>query len=397
MRTEFFSSGRVLFSTIQTGVRPPLLIVSILSVIAFAVLHSLYKTYAEKWRILNKELSEKVQAILSLPSQWDLSNPSALLQETEKVPNVVPLFKPLLLELIRKCLQFENPLLGASSSSSPSLLGDSFVRWNMKDGQPAGEFSCVQNEGENPYVLISFRGSATRFDWEQDIECSPIAWEAQPEAKVHKGFKSVVHEPLMAQSETLEQKIKEFLARYSPDLPIYIVGHSLGAAVGSLVAYSLMQAGRQVICAAIAVPKVGNDNFVEDFKKKVEETKSIFIRLANSEDPVVVTPVTAAFTSFPAETPPYESTKGWCGSVNVTLNGGSLIKDHLLPTYYEAVEKLQGFDEEESQRRAARLPQSSSEPKREEIATGQLAMPERVNPLTFTKISSSLLSLFGRS
>ncbi len=133
---------------------------------------------------------------------------------------------------------------------------------------------------DNSYAVLAFRGTeVTKLtDIKTDAKASMVSLI---EGRVHKGFISAYR--------SVEAEIKESIAKL-PGLPLYITGHSLGAALAT-VATQYLEAnpafsGQIAACYTFGSPRVGNDQFDRDFK-------SAIYRVVNTTDIVTVIPLLA--------------------------------------------------------------------------------------------------------
>jgi hypothetical protein len=99
------------------------------------------------------------------------------------------------------------------------------------------------------------------------------------EGRVHKGFRQAY--------ESVEADIEKSVAKLE-GIPLYITGHSLGAALATLATQRLEQnhAIRDLIaaCYTFGSPRVGNTEFDREFK-------SVVYRVVNTTDIVTVIPL----------------------------------------------------------------------------------------------------------
>jgi triacylglycerol lipase len=128
------------------------------------------------------------------------------------------------------------------------------------------------------YAVLAFRGTEpTKLtDVLTDARASLVSAIA---GRVHRGF--------MHAYRSVEKDIERNLARLK-DIPIYITGHSLGAALATLATQCLEQndAFRDQIaaCYTFGSPRVGNKEFDKDLK-------SVVYRVINTTDIVTVIPL----------------------------------------------------------------------------------------------------------
>jgi len=134
------------------------------------------------------------------------------------------------------------------------------------------------------YAVLSFRG--TEVSKKQDMVTDARALKVSAvEGRVHGGFFSAY--------KSIRQEIMQALPKVI-EMPIYITGHSLGAALAT-VATQLLEneqidkaplRDRIAACYTFGSPRVGNQGFDEKFKSAV-------YRVVNTTDVVTVVPLLA--------------------------------------------------------------------------------------------------------
>ena len=128
------------------------------------------------------------------------------------------------------------------------------------------------------YAVLAFRGTeVTKLkDITTDIKAGMAT---MVEGRVHKGFRQAY--------ESVEADIEKSVAKLE-GIPLYITGHSLGAALATLATQRLEQnhAIRDLIaaCYTFGSPRVGNTEFDREFK-------SVVYRVVNTTDIVTVIPL----------------------------------------------------------------------------------------------------------
>jgi Lipase (class 3) len=130
------------------------------------------------------------------------------------------------------------------------------------------------------YAVLAFRGTEIRKrqDVKTDIATSMVSII---EGKVHTGFIDAY--------KSVESKIEEKLKEVK-DLPLYITGHSLGAALATIATQYLERnhliRDQIAACYTFGSPRVGNNQFDREFK-------SAIYRVVNTADIVTVIPLLA--------------------------------------------------------------------------------------------------------
>lgn len=156
-------------------------------------------------------------------------------------------------------------------------------------------------------IFLVFKGTTTYANWLTNLQSRIDPYSKKVEFHpgydlVYKRFKSGIYD----------------LIDYYTDIykPIYITGHSAGAAIATRAAYDLGQY-RQIYLITWASPRVGNVNFRRYFNKRRIEA----LRIYNYTDPVVAVPL--LFQGYT--------------HVGIPFNSGSFL--HSMQRYYNAVVK----------------------------------------------------------
>ncbi len=131
---------------------------------------------------------------------------------------------------------------------------------------------------DRSYAVLAFRGTeVTKLkDITTDIKAGMAA---MIEGRVHKGFRQAY--------ESVKDDIEKNVAKLE-GIPLYITGHSLGAALATLATQTLEQNHRfrdQIAaCYTFGSPRVGNAEFDR-------ELKSVVYRVVNTTDIVTIIPL----------------------------------------------------------------------------------------------------------
>eukprot|EP00540_Astrosyne_radiata_P018290 CAMPEP_0116852286 /NCGR_PEP_ID=MMETSP0418-20121206/17205_1 /TAXON_ID=1158023 /ORGANISM="Astrosyne radiata, Strain 13vi08-1A" /LENGTH=363 /DNA_ID=CAMNT_0004484425 /DNA_START=1 /DNA_END=1092 /DNA_ORIENTATION=+ len=163
-------------------------------------------------------------------------------------------------------------------------------------------------------VIVCFRGTVSTEDKLRDIQFrmeripNPLKdMEGQPETlRIHKGFYDYLFYPTTSgetrEDGTPKSKYERILdqtlvfLKQNPDYKLFVTGHSLGAALGSL--FSFLAAAdertpKPVTCISIASPFVGGRHF-RRAHHLLERTKKLqYVRVQNSRDIVPLVPPVA--------------------------------------------------------------------------------------------------------
>ncbi|HJR78526.1 MAG TPA: lipase family protein [Anaerolineales bacterium] len=130
------------------------------------------------------------------------------------------------------------------------------------------------------YAVLAFRGTEVtkREDVKTDIQASLYSII---EGRVHTGF--------IRAYKSLEKEIEASLEKVK-DLPLYITGHSLGAAIATIATQYLERnhliRDRIAACYTYGSPRVGNHEFDREFR-------SAIYRIVNTTDIVTIIPLLA--------------------------------------------------------------------------------------------------------
>ena len=125
-------------------------------------------------------------------------------------------------------------------------------------------------------LIIAFQGSKQLIDWFANFTF--FQTDATPyglPGKIHQGFTSMLESEWSAIVRTVE----EF---HTNNQPVWITGHSLGAALGTLTAARLAISGYPIApLYTHAAPRVGNTEFAEELFRLVSQRH---FRFVNEED-----------------------------------------------------------------------------------------------------------------
>lgn len=140
--------------------------------------------------------------------------------------------------------------------------------------------------GSEHTVLLAFRGSEEFIDWMVDFRIGQRDGEELGlTGKVHRGFANV----LEGSWDDIERLVSHFA---SDGQPIWVTGHSMGAAVATLAAARLANAGYNVgPLYSFAGPRAGDQLFAQDLYSSLDGRHYRFV---NGGDLVPRLPPTAA-------------------------------------------------------------------------------------------------------
>ena len=143
-----------------------------------------------------------------------------------------------------------------------------------KDGTQAILISFKTNNTR--FIALAFRGTeATSIkDIKADFKAQTMSCETG--GKIHTGFK----EAFDAVELDIQTKLNEDAFK---ETPLFITGHSLGGALATIAAKKLSHKGGIAACYTFGAPRVGNDEWISEFKTPV-------YRLVNAADCVTMLP-----------------------------------------------------------------------------------------------------------
>lgn len=130
------------------------------------------------------------------------------------------------------------------------------------------------------YAVLAFRGTevTSRKDIMTDAKAKRIV---DIEGRVHGGFRAAF--------ESVKQKIEKSILELD-NIPLYITGHSLGAALATVATQELENnpdiKGRIAACYTYGSPRVGNTQYDKNFKAPI-------YRMVNTTDIVTIVPLLA--------------------------------------------------------------------------------------------------------
>ena len=139
------------------------------------------------------------------------------------------------------------------------------------------------------FVVAAFRGTDEIADWLDNLNAVP---KPGPLGDVHNGF----YRALMDIWPQMKTVIRGFRTKPEgqPDRPLWLTGHSLGGAMATLAAATLIEADETFYGAyTYGSPRVGDRDFARTFNI---EAKSKFFRFQNNAD--IVTRVPARIMGY---------------------------------------------------------------------------------------------------
>jgi len=200
--------------------------------------------------------------------------------------------------------------MAAYSNRPASLVTESFAQqgWKIVKREQVADNADVQfilawdansQLGRNHY-LLAVAGTESKLDVKVDLRTSKVYFagstleefaanaartDLPPDApRVHKGFNQVAQ--LLLSMETIQTqyeqngkpKLLTSFLQENPDEKVFLVGHSLGGAVVTLIAARLVDMGvrpEQIEVIALGAPTVGNEAFVQRYDGKFPLTRIV--------------------------------------------------------------------------------------------------------------------------
>lgn len=160
-------------------------------------------------------------------------------------------------------------------------------------------------------IVIAFRGTSHANDWLYNLSAQLIDMKTPKELvgklkgklnkniKVHRGFYEYIFNNKHQDGKQVYDKI---LADIEPFVEkgynIHVTGHSLGAALSSMLAFKLAGSDKEwipkpVSCISLASPFVGGIGFKTAFQQLEKDGLIRYLRITNSRDTVPTIPMVA--------------------------------------------------------------------------------------------------------
>jgi predicted lipase len=161
-------------------------------------------------------------------------------------------------------------------------LGLKLVKWIDHKKSDTQGFIATKDKT----IYIVWRGSSSKKDFQNDASIDKVPFIEEGE-KVHIGFKSSWEAVKDQTYEALDKALKTLGGEDKID-NIIVCGHSLGAAVTTLFAYSIytIYKSNKIISCTIGSPRVGNKVFKQNFDKSPIES----LRIVHNNDVVTHSP-----------------------------------------------------------------------------------------------------------
>ena len=162
--------------------------------------------------------------------------------------------------------------------------------------------------------VIVLRGTVSTNEWLNNLNYRMVRFHPLDEqyGSVHNGFRDIY--------KGIRGRYRELVDQFEADTPLYLVGHSLGAAVTQLAALDVAirtpERARHLRVYGYAPPRVGDDIFAETYDRLVGTS----YRVVNICDIVPIVPFKEIGSSIGQQSYPYADTKGEMGFVHQTGN-----------------------------------------------------------------------------
>ena len=137
----------------------------------------------------------------------------------------------------------------------PELVGLGFNRLTVFHNDLTDGWAYIAESGA--LIVLSFRGTQSTANWDTNCQTRlihPTGTDAR--LRVHEGFYSAF-ERLSDGVKGIREKMKDLQTTTPKDVPIYIIGHSLGGALAQ-IATAVLGDDRVAACYTFGSPRVGN-------------------------------------------------------------------------------------------------------------------------------------------
>jgi predicted lipase len=217
-------------------------------------------------------------------------------------------------------------------------LGLKLVKWIEDKKSDTQGFVATKDKS----IYIVWRGSSSKKDFQNDASVDKVPFIEEGE-KVHIGFKSCWEAVKDKTYEALDKALKTLGGEDKID-NIIVCGHSLGAAVTTLFAYSIytIYKSNKIISCTIGSPKVGNKVFKTNFDKSPIES----LRIVHNLDVVTRAPnIGYHHVNTELRIDDEGNIKKWMvdwqrvGEYLKAVFTGQTVKDHMTSNYISALNK----------------------------------------------------------
>lgn len=170
------------------------------------------------------------------------------------------------------------------------------------------------------HSIIVMRGTVSADEWLNNINFRMVAFDPTDEqyGKVHNGFRDIY--------KGVRGRYRKLIEQCDADKPLYLVGHSLGAAISQLVALDIAiqspERADKVQVYGYAPPRVGDATFAQKYNQLVKTS----YRIVNVCDAIPYMPFEEIGTLLDQQGYPYADTKGELAFVH---QAGNPVANHI--------------------------------------------------------------------
>lgn len=151
----------------------------------------------------------------------------------------------------------------------------------FKDTTEADVTGFVAVDEKNGLIVVSFRGSRSHANWQQNHKIKRVPTDLCPKCRAHQGFWNAWLEI----RDRIRDQVLHLRAGY-PDFRLAIMGHSFGGAIATLAAGDLRRTNEDLLRVtevySFGSPRVGGEHLVEFLSKQ----STLSYRITNNRDPV---------------------------------------------------------------------------------------------------------------
>ncbi len=149
---------------------------------------------------------------------------------------------------------------------------------------------------KNSHIVVSFRGTKEPRDFLTDLNLRKQPFlDDKGKGEVHVGFNRAFESIKVDLQSTLDE-----LEAAQAGRPIFVTGHSLGAAIAQLTACALAHEGRKIAAVyTFGSPRVGNEAFCDFYKSLLKDRT--FLHINNTD---IVTKIPTRWLGFRHTTMP---------------------------------------------------------------------------------------------
>lgn len=239
--------------------------------------------------------------------------------------------KSLALFLADCCIQAYNQYSGGTVdlSSYGYTVISTFTAF-VPDKSVAEPFGFIAQSSDS--VVVSFRGTDSLPDWVADADASQMVFPyAAGGVKSHKGFTNCYI--------SCREQIIPVLKGLSPNLKLYITGHSLGGGLSFLNALDVaVNTSFTPVLLNFAGPRTGDPCFVATYNSQTASGKiASSTRVVNVHDIVPMLPPTEVLIPIPPEICKYGHVDS---EFTINVQTKSIVGNHSINTYKDAIAAL---------------------------------------------------------